>query len=89
MLRTLLSVDSCSKAPLLIKENSTGEMALLGLCFQFSLSMRQNRLSLFSMSQALVGLSAIKGLSCLCSLFVTLGLVCWWEKGEQIPSDRL
>lgn len=43
MLGTLLSVDSCSKVPLLIKENTIGEMALLGLCFQFSLSMRQNR----------------------------------------------
>lgn len=41
--RTLLSADSCSKAPLLIKEKTMGEMAPLGLCFQFSLSMRQNR----------------------------------------------
>lgn len=42
MVWTLLSVDSCSKAPLLIKEKIMGEMAALGLCFQFSLFMRQS-----------------------------------------------
>lgn len=40
MVRTLLSTDGCNKAPLIIKEKKNGEMVPLGLCFQFSLSMR-------------------------------------------------
>lgn len=43
MVGTLLSVDRCSKAPLPIKEKTIGEMAPWGLCFQFSLSIRQSR----------------------------------------------
>lgn len=79
MLGTLLCVDSCSQVPLLIKENTTGEMALLGLCFQFSLSMRQNR------SQPSLGWpQCCQGVSCLCSLLVTLGVLGGERRADPI-----
>lgn len=53
MVGTLLSVDSCSKAPLIIKEKTSPEMAPLGLCFQFSLPTRQSR------SQPSLGLASV------------------------------